>query len=177
MGRKKTTDKDDKFLKYKKLPDSEIDKIIIQATNSVLNKGGYGDDGWNETNLTYRRAAISNLIGKGLATRRIYEEMMSRWGINRRLAKDWLQDCWKYLGELAEEEVRYTAEILQQKIDIMAEECIAEGDKKTALKAYELIGRMNGQFKDNLKVENKTEVIFSFGGKKEEEEDDAGDDK
>ena len=160
MAKKTATNKEAKF---KILPDEELDVVMRTAISETPRNGGGNGDAWTPERVMLRRKAVIDLIGKGYSNRKIKEDLMDRWCCSETAVETYLRDAWQYINKTNAESVAYTKDILLSKFEDVAQNALEAGDRKSALKAYEMIGKMTGQFTDNVEIKNKTEISFGFG--------------
>ena len=146
----------------------EIDNLIKAEINRLgPNVKGHPrrKDGrkWREEPLLLRRQAIMRLMGEGKTRWSIVAELMSRWGVHNSTASNYVNDCYKFIADSYKEESDTLREVLMHKLESMVEESLASRDRKSALKAYEMLAKIGGVLDDKIRLEGETTIKFDFG--------------
>jgi hypothetical protein len=161
---KETTNGAFKFMKPE-----EIDQIMRNCLNANVKKGGKNcrkAPVWKEADIALRDSVIYDLLGQGLSKRRVAEEISSRWGCGYSTAYVYIQDALARLAEKTKPFVQYCKEEMIERLNAVAEDALAHNDRKSALKAYDEINKLNGLYEEKIdaNIKGETEIKFKFGG-------------
>lgn len=146
----------------------EIDNFIRAEINRLGPKGkGHprrrGATSWREEPLLLRRQAIMRMLGEGKSKWTIITDLMARWGVAETTAKGYVKDCYTFIADSYKEESDTLRETLMHKLESMVEESLASRDRKSALKAYEMLAKIGGVLDDKIRLEGETTIKFDFG--------------
>lgn len=141
----------------------EIDKMIITRLNMHRKRGGTRTNIWNEETLLVRRQVILDYMAQGLGHTRIAQELMNRWGIGDNVARSYIKDAIEYLEESSLDFAEHTTSIMTKRLEAIAEDALAHGDRKSALAAYDQLNKMNGHYLANVNLKTDTTISFDFG--------------
>lgn len=152
---------------YEFLTPEEIDNYIKGRLAMHPNKGGKKPCSrnyqiWDETSILIRRSVIWDLLGQGLARVRIQEEIMARWGISYKTAWTYINDAYDALRQNDEEMREYTRGVMLHRLESLAEDALANRDRKSALSAYEQINKINGLYTTKVEADVKGDIDISF---------------
>lgn len=146
----------------------EIDNFIKAEVNRLgPNTKGHPrrKDGasWRPEALLLRRQAIMRMLGEGKTKWTIISEVMRRWGVAEKTAKTYVNDCYKFVADSYREDTESLREILVHRLESMVEDAISSRDRKSALKAYEMLAKISGVLDDKIRLEGETTIKFDFG--------------
>lgn len=145
------------------LSEEEKDAIILEEINRVK-KRKKQFQAWNEGPLLLRRQVVMDMLGKGMSRAHTVREIMARWNVCVTTANAYVNDVNKYIAESYKEDTNSLREVIFHKLEALAEDAIANRDRKSALKAYEQMSKLGGLYEDKVKVEADTTITFDFGG-------------
>lgn len=167
MATKKTEKKANNAPVFQFMSPDEQDNLIISCLNRTSSRGGKssGQSIWNESAILVRRQVILELLGQGLSHIRIKYELMSRWGICKSCAEDYIKDAIEFLKEGNRDIAEDVRDILMEKIQAIAEESIIQNDRKSALQAYDMLNKMLGHYTTKIEadVDSNNNIHFDFG--------------
>lgn len=152
------------------LTPEECDNIIKAELASILGKRPTPPNcptqkhSWSEYAVAVRQMVILDLMAQGLSYYRIVHEIMKRWGVARPTGYKYVKDCADYLGKQFAEFAENNYEVALHRVEAVAEDAIARNDNKTALKAFDMINRLQGLYEEKVKVEADATIEFKFGG-------------
>lgn len=146
---------------FKYLSNEEIDEMMKNKID-VLRENKY--EKWTETELLYRRQVIYDYIRQGLSRQRIQAEIMNRWGCVLRSAQRYVKDALESLEEDNKEFVQKTRDVQRERIESLISKAMERNDFMSAVKALDLINKMDGLYNEKVAVDLKAEGIkFNFG--------------
>lgn len=141
----------------------EKEAIILKELARVKDRRKL-QQSWHEAPLLLRRQAIMDLLGRGMSRQNVVKELMARWDVCPATANSYVNDVNKYIAESYKEDTISLREVIFHKLEALAEEALANRDRKSALKAYEQMSKLGGLYEDKVKVEADTTITFDFGG-------------
>lgn len=161
---KETTNGAFKFMKPEEI--DEIMRSIIDDHHTKKGKGSGHQKRWTEGDIALRDSVIYDLLGQGLSKRRVAEEISSRWGSGYSTSYTYIQDALARLAEKTKPFVQYCKEEMIERLNAVAEDALAHNDRKSALKAYDEINKLNGLYEEKIdaSIKGETEIKFKFGG-------------
>ncbi len=146
-----------------------VDNIIKNRINSFSRKGGTFNNkanNWTEDELEIRNAVILDYhIKKGCSREETARQISQRWDITMACARNYvakaiasLADNWK---EEERDEVRkkYIA-----RIEGIMQQAIERNQYDTAMKAQEMLNKINGLYseKQQIELQGNIPIIFDF---------------
>lgn len=142
----------------------EEKEAIIMEEIARVKKKKMQNQSWNEGPLLLRRQAVMDMLGKGMSRANTVKEIMARWSVCAATANAYVNDVNQYIAESYKEDSVSLREVIFHKLEALAEDAIANRDRKSALKAYEQMSKLGGLYEDKVKVEADTTITFDFGG-------------
>jgi hypothetical protein len=148
----------------------EQDKIVLESINkNSIRIQKYGVEihrplkGWTDESKAVRRMVILDYLAQGLSHHRIATELKRRWDVCDATAYSYIKDCADYLGKQVAEFSKHNYEIALHRVEAVAEDALSRNDNKTALRAFDMINRMQGLYEEKVKVEAEGTISFKFG--------------
>lgn len=140
---------------------AEIDRHRQNPKQPLPNKNK--KNGWQETPLLFRRQIIMKWMGEGLTKTNCVKRVMDRWGVCSDASYNYVNDAIKFITETYKEDTEHLKDIIFHKLECLVEDAMRNNDRKSALKAYDQICKMNGLYEQKVKTENTTTIQFDFG--------------
>lgn len=140
---------------------AEIDRHRVNPKQSTTNRNK--KNGWEETPLLFRRQLIMKWMGEGLTKTNCVKRVMDRWGVCINASYDYVNDAIKFITQTYKEDTDHLKDIIFHKLESLVEDAMLHNDRKSALKAYDQICKMNGLYEQKVKTENTTTIQFDFG--------------
>lgn len=153
--------------------EEEIARIVIEqvdrAPKRMVKRGekvNYHDVShrWPESTVYVRRMGILNWMAQGLSKRRIIEKMTEQWTVTAQAGYEYIKDAVNYLKEIEEQTKPEWKQVIIEKLEAVAEDALAHGDRKAAIKAYEQISKITGIEDNRLTIGGDAPIKFDFGG-------------
>lgn len=141
---------------------AEIDRHRQNPKQPIPNKGK--KNGWEENPLMFRRQIIMKWMGEGLTKTNTVKKVMERWGVGHNSAYIYVNDAIKYIADTYKEDTEHLKDIIFHKLESLVEDAMLHNDRKSALKAYDQICKMNGLYENKVEVKAETTINFDFGG-------------
>lgn len=146
------------------LTEEEMIELIRGEINyHKSNTGNQNTRGTNKYVLFIRNIYISRLLGRGLGTPEVAKSLMDTFNITVYSAYKYIKTAKEFLQEQYKDETPFLKEVLYSKIESLIADSISNKDRKTALKGYELLGKITGVYEDNINLKNNMEITFKFG--------------
>lgn len=147
---------------FKFLSNEEIDEMMKKKIDALRSDDNFKK--WTETEILYRRQVIYDYIRQGLSRQRIQSEIMNRWGCVLRSAQRYVKDALESLEEDNKEFVQKTRDVQRERIESLIAKAMERNDYMSAVKALDLINKMDGLYNEKVAVDLKAEGIkFNFG--------------
>lgn len=147
---------------FKYLSKEEIDTMIKKKVDAL--REDKSSSRWTPSEVLYRRQVIYDYIRQGMSRGKIQEEIMNRWDCVKRSAQRYVKDALESLEEDNKEFVEKTRAVQRERIESVINKAMESGDYKAAVKALDLINRMDGLYNESITAEIKAEGIkFNFG--------------
>ena len=151
---------------YTFMTPDEIDAVIREKVNSLPKhpgaKGQTPRKKWGEAELMLRRQVVTDLLCQGLSMTRIKQELMARWGVSESTAGNYVHDAINHMATDNEEVREKQRDIMIHRLEGVAEDALAKGDRKSAISAYDQLNKINGLYKEHIEADVKTEITFDF---------------
>lgn len=141
---------------------AEIDRHRVNPKQSTTNRNK--KNGWEETPLLFRRQLIMKWMGEGLTKTNCVKRVMDRWGVCINASYDYVNDAIKFITQTYKEDTDHLKDIIFHKLESLVEDAMLHNDRKSALKAYDQICKMNGLYENKVEVKAETTINFDFGG-------------
>ena len=141
---------------------AEIDRHRQTPKQPIANKNK--KNGWQETPLLFRRQLIMKWMGEGLTKTNCVKRVMERWGVCLNASYEYVNDAIKFITETYKEDTEHLKDIIFHKLESLVEDAMLHNDRKSALKAYDQICKMNGLYENKVEVKAETTINFDFGG-------------
>jgi fumarylacetoacetate (FAA) hydrolase family protein len=146
----------------------EIDNFIRAEINRLGPKGkGHPrtreGNKWREEPLMLRRQTILRMLGEGKTKWTIILDLSNRWGVAKNTVRIYVTDAYQFISDNYKEDYDTLKEVLIHRLESMVEESIESRDRKSALKAYEMIAKLGGLVDDKIRLEGETTIKFDFG--------------
>lgn len=113
-----------------------------------------------------RKKWIVGQLRKGKLPKNLIEEVMEKFDLGYDMAEKLVYDCNKAIRESLQDLYDNAAEYLVNNVQALAEQAIEDKDKKSAIKAYELLAKITKVGQE----ENKTTINLNFGFSFDEDE-------
>lgn len=140
----------------------EQDAIIKAKLAQQSINGSKFNYRWSEDALMVRRQVIIDLLGQGLSHFRIQQELMSRWGVCKTTTFNYIKDAIEYMAESSKEFYKEKTDLMVSRLEAIAEDALAHGDRKSALTAYEQINKITGLYINKIDADVKGDVEITF---------------
>lgn len=145
---------------FKYLSKEEIDTMIKDKIDEMRD----GKRKWSDTEVLYRRQVIYDYIRLGYSRGKIQEEIMNRWGCVKRSAQRYVKDALESLEEDNKEFVQKTRDVQRERIESLVSKAMEKNDFMAAVKALDLINKMDGLYNEKVALDIKAEGLkFNFG--------------
>jgi hypothetical protein len=145
---------------FKYLSREEIDTMIKDKIDEMRD----GKRKWSDTEVLYRRQVIYDYIRLGYSRGKIQEEIMNRWGCVKRSAQRYVKDALESLEEDNKEFVQKTRDVQRERIESLVSKAMEKNDFMAAVKALDLINKMDGLYNEKVALDIKAEGLkFNFG--------------
>lgn len=124
--------------------------------------GGQKNRKWTETELSVRREAIYYEMGQGKSYSKMVYDLQQRWGASERTIRSYIKDAKEQLVLYNEESKEHFRNKMIEKLERLADDALANNDRKSALAAYDQISKLNGAYVQKVEADVKEETTISF---------------
>lgn len=146
-----------------------IDAVINAKLALMPAKKGKGNskaNAWTPEELELRNAVIMQYIcEQGLSRERTAQQISSRWDITLGTARAWVSRAIdEFAKTYAEENQENNRKMWLERCEQILQEALDTGDKSSALKALDLIGKSMGIYaeKKDVNVQGDVDINFKF---------------
>lgn len=147
---------------FKYLSKEEIDAMIKNKVDAL--REDKSSSRWTPSEVLYRRQVIYDYIRLGYSRGKIQEEIMNRWGCVKRSAQRYVKDALESLEEDNKEFVQKTRDVQRERIESLVSKAMEKNDFMAAVKALDLINKMDGLYNEKVALDIKAEGLkFNFG--------------
>lgn len=144
-----------------------IDGVIKNRINSFSPRGGKSNNkiaGWSEEEVELRNAVIYDYIAKQACSREeTARQISARWNVSmtqaRRYVRSAMDDFFANYTEEDKEKLRRT---YLDRLEAIQQEAIEARDWQSALRAQEIINKLNGLYEEKTKVEIEGKIPLTF---------------
>ena len=144
-----------------------IDGIIKGRINSFSKRGGKSNNkvyNWTEDELELRNAVIYDYIAKQACSKEeTARQIASRWDISmtsaRRYVKSALDD---FSANWEQEDKDKLRERYIEKLEGIMQDALEAHDRQSALRAQEIINKLNGLYEEKSKIEIEGNIPLTF---------------
>ena len=149
--------------KYELTPEQYDEKIraIFEKKRELPTQSHYRK--WTENELSIRREAILREFGMGKSYSKLCYELVDRWGITLKVAKECIKDVYEQLKLNYKEELDAYKEKMIEKLERLADDAERHGDRKAMLAAYDQINKIQGVYSQKVEADVKSTMTFDFG--------------
>ena len=149
--------------------EEEMDAIVKGFIASMPIKGGKNtrNQKWDGEVLDCRNYIIYNYIRQGLSRQRVIEEIANRWGVSLNVSDKYYKEALEGLVIENDAVVDAARNIAIERLNKMVEDCSMQHRYDSALKALDLLNKINGLYTEKKEIE-VTGLQFDFGDRKEE---------
>lgn len=146
----------------------KIDILIKNKLASLPAKNGKGNSiktAWSEEELQLRDAVVLQYITEqGLSKMKTAQQLMDRWGITLQCAYNYINDALDRFTAVDEDNAEKQRKIWLERCETILQDCLDTRDKKSALKALDLIGKSMGIYKDktDINLSGGADIKFDF---------------
>lgn len=141
----------------------EMEDIVIKEIDRLKGSHRQSTRKWGEDALLCRRQLIAKWLGQGQSKLTIIQRLMNVWGVSQGCSYEYLNDAKAYIVDVYSGDGQKLAEQMIAKLESIAEDAMANRDRKAALKAYDQISKIQGLYEEKVKVENDVVISFDFG--------------
>lgn len=151
---------------YREVDEETVDGIVKSRIEAWKKGSGKGKK-WPDEDLIVRRQAILTLLRNGYSRSRIVEELTRRWEITETTAKTYIKDAILALGATNADFMDHVREVETERLEVMLEEAIKSGDRRTALSCLEMLNKIGGLYGGKIGVDMQVagDMRFDFGTK------------
>lgn len=103
-------------------------------------------------------------MGLGKSYAKMRYELAERWDCTQKQVEVYIADARKALLKTSQENIEEYRTKMIEKLERLAEEAEANGDRKSALAAYDQINKLNGAYTTKIEADVKEDIRFDFGG-------------
>lgn len=149
--------------------EAEMDIIVKQFIASMPRNGGKNtkNQKWDGEVLDCRNYIIYNYIRQGLSRQRVIEEIANRWSVSMYTADKYYKEALESLVIENDAVADAARNLAIERLNKMTEDCIQQHRYDSALKALDLLNKINGLYTEKKEVE-VTGLKFDFGDRKED---------
>lgn len=145
-----------------------IDELISNRVKQLTNKNGKGGNHcsqWTPEEKLLRHTVIIDYLRQGLSKKRISEELMLRWGICSATARNYIKDALAFLADYNKDDnaIEYVKRKSLERTEGILEMAIESRQWDAALKAVDLLNKLNGLYTEKSQVELSGDIKFDFG--------------
>lgn len=144
----------------------EIDAYMKAYIDDCFRKSGKrgGPQKTPEEVIQLRRKAIIQRMRDGMSPVQIKYDIAEKWDVAYQTAYNYYRDAVEYLNADLKEDAARVRENQVERLYRIAEEALAQGDRKSALATYDQINKIYGLYSQKVELNNDTPLIeFKFG--------------
>lgn len=119
---------------------------------------------WEEAELNLRNEAIYHEMGLGKSYAKMCFDLAERWGCTQKMVQSYITTARKALSETAKENIEEYRTKMIEKLERLADDAKAAGDRKSVLAAYDQISKLSGAYTTKVEADVNAEIKFDFGG-------------
>lgn len=161
----RTRKKEEKPKALRLMTDDEIDAYMeerIHRTGNINTRMSNKQREWTEAELQIRNMVILDMLKNGMSRPLISLELQRRWGINKTTACRYIRIALDALVEDNEEFIKEARDIAVNRLEGLMEDSIARGDRANALKAMDMLNKINGLYTEKVEVKGDAVIAFEF---------------
>ena len=147
----------------------EIDALINSRLKQFPRKGGRSCSkhvSWSDAEIQIIDSVIWDYMAKqGLSREATAQQIYSRWDISLSTARKWITDSIKRIADTySEEEQEEVRRVWLERCEAILQDAISTGDKQSALRALDLMGKTLGLYKEtkDINVDGDNTIHFDF---------------
>lgn len=147
----------------------QIDAIINAKLAAMPANGGKANskkNAWTQEELEVRNAVIMQYIcDQGLSRERTAQQITNRWNISIKTARNYVKQAIEaFTSTYTEEDYEKQRQMWLARCEQILQDAIDTGDKQSALKALDLIGKSMGIYneKKDVNVNGDIDIKFDF---------------
>jgi hypothetical protein len=147
----------------------QIDAIINAKLAAMPANGGKANskkNAWTQEELEVRNAVIMQYIcDQGLSRERTAQQITNRWNISIKTARSYVKQAIEaFTSTYTEEDYEKQRQMWLARCEQILQDAIDTGDKQSALKALDLIGKSMGIYneKKDVNVNGDIDIKFDF---------------
>lgn len=146
-----------------------IDAIINAKLAQMPANGGKANsrkNAWTPEELEVRNAVIMQYIcDQGLSKERTAQQLTNRWNIAMKTARTYVKQAIEaFANTFTEEDQEKQRQMWLERCEQILQDAIDTGDKQSALKALDLMGKSMGLYieKKDVNVQGDVDIKFDF---------------
>ena len=145
-----------------------IDTLINTRLAQFPRKGGNGgkNASWTDEEIQVIDSVIwSYMTEQGLSREQTAQQIFNRWNISLSTARRYVCECVKRMVKsFPEEEMEEKRKVWLERCESILQSAIESGDKKSALKALDIMAKTYGLYKEKTEVElsGNADITFDF---------------
>lgn len=141
----------------------ERDAFISNSIRRRSNGGKSAMKKWTKEEVEVRNEAIFEELGKGKSIMKVCYELAERWGCCQASIEKYIKEAKQALMDKATEGIEEYRSKMIEKLERLAEDAEAHGDRKSMLAAYEQISKLQGAYSTKVEAEINGDIKFKFG--------------
>lgn len=118
---------------------------------------------WTEDEVTLRRECVYYWLGRGKSRTQLKVFLAELWDCTPRSVYTYIKDAEDALTAEARDNIEEYRKKMIEKLQRIADDAMAAGDRKSALLAYEQINKLEGAYTQKVEADIKGDVHFDFG--------------
>lgn len=118
---------------------------------------------WQERDVLLRRESIYYWMGRGKSRIQLQTFLADLWETPPKTVKRHIKDAEDALCAETIDNIEDYKKKMIEKLQRIADDAMANGDRKSALAAYEQINKLNGAYTQKIEAEVSGEMHFDFG--------------
>lgn len=140
----------------------ERDNYIKDALARMKAAGGRSKR-WRENDIIIRRESIYYWMGQGKSRNALRLFLADLWDCSFHAVDNYIKDALDTLAQSSvEKNDEYRTKMIE-KLERVAEDAMNNGDRKSALAAYEQMSKLNGAYTQKVEADLHTDIKFKFG--------------
>lgn len=150
---------------FQLLEDDEIDAYMderIHRTGDINTRLSNKQREWTEAEIEIRNMVILEMVKKGYSRPLISLELQRRWNINKTTACRYIRECIDSLVEDNEEFIKEARDIAVNRLEGVMQSSLERGDRSNALKAMDMLNKINGLYTEKVEVKGDAVIAFEF---------------
>lgn len=107
-------------------------------------------------------------IRKGKSKEFLVDFVVNNYNLSEITANNYIRAAYKMVNDWTTEKLNELKSIQQERIEALFNEAVESNDRTNALKALDLINKMNGYYTEKIEADvTVTDYTFKFGGEDE----------